>query len=85
MAVLSDADRLECAAEYMRETSARRELIAINKADLRAAVNALDQFLHDNAAAINSAIPQPARSQLTQAQKAEMLVFVIRKRYLTGS
>ncbi len=57
---------------------------AVTKADIRAAVNALDDFLNTNANAVNLAIPQPARGVLTQAQKARLLVFVITKRWLKG-
>ena len=85
MAVLSDADRLELWAEYQRELSTVREPLALTKADLRAAVNALDDFLNTNAGTINSAIPQPARSALTTAQKARLLMFVIRQRYMKGA
>jgi hypothetical protein len=83
VAVLSDADRAELWAEFMRtETGA---FGALSKADLRAAVNALDVFFNDNAATINAAIPQPARGALTTTQKARLLMFVIRQRYLKGA
>lgn len=85
MAVLIDADRAEIAAEFGRAISADHESCAALKADVRAAVNALDQFLNDNAAAVNSAIPQPARANLTTAQKARILMFVIQRRYLVGA
>ena len=86
MAVLSDADRAELWAEYQREISRDGEAFgALTKADLRAAVNALDDFLNTNATTINNAIPQPARAELTTEQKARLLMFVIRQRYLKGA
>lgn len=86
MAVLSDNDRSELWAEFMRELSRDREGIGeMTKADLRAAVNAIDDFLHTNASAINTAIPQPARGVLTASQKARLLMFVIRQRYVKGA
>lgn len=85
MAVLADADRSEVWAEYMREMSGNAEATPLTKADLRAAVNALDDFLGGNATAINNAIPQPARGALTTAQKARLLVYVIRQRYIKGA
>lgn len=86
MAELTDEARRECWAEFMREVSRDSESMgALTKADLRAAVDALDTFFHSNAAAVNNAIPQPARTQLTAAQKARLLVFVIRRRYLDGA
>ena len=83
MAVLPDNDRLAVWAQYMRESKDPHG--AVTKADLRAAVNAIDAFLDTNAAAINSAIPQPARGVLTTAQKARMLMFVIQRRYVAGA
>jgi hypothetical protein len=85
MAVLADADRILAHAELMRRFSADSLPCSIVKADLRAAVNAIDQFLSDNAAAINSAIPQPARGALSTTQKALILMFVIEHRYLSGA
>jgi len=85
MAVLPDADRMEVWAQMMRETSRSGEPLAVLKADLRAAVNALDGFLNTNAAAINSAIPLPARTALTTPQKARLLMFVIEQRYVKGA
>ena len=85
MAILSDADRLEIWAEFMQEISGDGDPIAVTKADLRAAFNALDDWLDDNAASANIAIPQPARNALTSAQKARILMHVIRRRFLAGS
>lgn len=86
MAVLSDQDRLEGCSEYTSALSRLRDTITgLTKADVRAAFNALDQYLHDNAVAINSTIPQPARSNLTSAQKAGLMKVVIDKRYLSGA
>lgn len=82
MAVLSDPDRRDVWAEFMRDNAAP---VGVTKADLRAAVNALDAFLETNAAAINTAIPQPARGALSTAQKAMLLTYVIRKRYVKGA
>jgi hypothetical protein len=85
MAVLSDTDRVEVWADLMQKFSADGESIGVTKTDLRAAVNAIDAFLNDNAATINSAIPQPARGALTAPQKAILLMFVVSRRYLSGA
>lgn len=84
MAVLTDPDRIDVWADWMREISAAHEPCSITKPELRAAVNALDQWLSDNAASANAAIPLPARTSLTTAQKARLMMLVIRKRYLAG-
>lgn len=80
MAVLSDLARADVTAEWQRSNE---DIVgAITKADLRAAINGIDQYLSDNAAAINSAIPQPARGILTTKQKALVLTAVVAKRYI---
>lgn len=85
MAVLTDPDRAAAWGEYMQEVSAAREPLDLTKADIRAAVNAIDNFLNANATALNSAIPQPARGALTTAQKARLLTMVVRYRYIKGA
>lgn len=81
MAVLSDSAREGVRSQLIHGVMERRESIGLTKADLRAAVNAIDQFLEDNASAINQAIPQPARGALSTAQKAHLLVLVALRRY----
>ena len=84
MAELSSAKRQELWAELMRELSADGETVSVTKPELRAAVDALDTWLNDNAATVNAALPQPARSALSAAQKARMLMFIVRYRYTEG-
>jgi hypothetical protein len=83
MAVLTDPDRFAVWRDFMQENTA--PFGALTKHDLRNAVNAIDQWLQDNAAALNAAIPQPARAQLTTVQKSQLLTAVVRKRYLSGA
>ena len=85
MATLADGARLEVWAELMRKWSADGQAVGVTKPDLRAAVNAVDDFMHANASAINNAIPQPARAALTTQQKAILLQFVVQRRYLDGA
>ena len=86
MALMSDSNRAAAWAEYMRELSDEREAVgALTKQELRTALNDIDQWVSDNAAAFNTAISQPARGVLTSAQKARLLMFVVRKRFLTGT
>jgi hypothetical protein len=84
MALLPDADRSKAWADLMRKFSDERQTVNVTKAELRAAVDALDAFLDTNATAINAAIPQPARANLTTPQKAILLMYVVSQRYLTG-
>jgi hypothetical protein len=82
MALLSDQDRAELSAALIRELSELRETHTLTKADLRAAVNAADAWAEANAASYNTALPQPARNALTSGQKARILMFVIRQRFI---
>jgi hypothetical protein len=79
MAALSDSDRASLNAEFMR---VRDNILAlgITKAQLRLAVNAADDWADANAAAFNTAIPQPARGAMTSKQKIMLLMYVILKR-----
>jgi hypothetical protein len=81
MAVLDETARVDVWAKLMRKYSTDGDSIGIDKAALRAAINALDDFMDDNAATINNALPEPAKGSLTQAQKALMLSYVVLKRY----
>jgi hypothetical protein len=78
MALLLAADRLEVWAEAMRTN---REPIGISKVDLRAAVDAIDQWIEDNTVSFNTAIPLPARTSLTAKQKVLLFVTVLRRRF----
>ncbi|MCZ2076466.1 MAG: hypothetical protein LC130_15880 [Bryobacterales bacterium] len=79
MATLSEQDRFDVWAQWMRENA---EAIPITKSALRAALDALDDFMQANETAMNSAIPQPARNQLSVSQKAALLSAVIARRYM---
>ena len=65
----------------MRDLSADREPCAVTKAELRADLDAADQWVDDNAASFNSALPQPARGALTASQKARLLMRVVSRRF----
>lgn len=81
MAVLSDNDRHAEWADLMRGLSADRESCGVTKDALRAALDAADQWVDDNSASFNSALPQPARSALTARQKARLLMRVVSRRF----
>lgn len=77
---LSSADRAAVNAELQRLFSVRSLPCGVTKADLRAAVDAIDQWCDDNQASFNTAIPQPARTALSADQKGWLLCYVVRKR-----
>jgi hypothetical protein len=86
MAVLSDADRELVHRSFEDDQFNRpRTPTSLSRADIRAAVNAIDDYFDANASNINSAIPQPARGMLTAQQKARLFVWVIERRYLAGA
>jgi hypothetical protein len=78
VAALSASDRIDAQREAMVEGG---WTAPITKADLAAAINAIDDWVDVNATAFNLAIPQPARAQLTTKQKARLLLYVVRRRF----
>ena len=71
---LSTGDRQKVATGLMRWWSRRFEAVSdISKAELLAAVAALDDWIEANQAAINAALPQPFMGNATPEQKT--LVF----------
>ena len=55
--------------------------VTLTKTDLMAAVAGIDDYFEANANAVNLAIPQPARAQLSMSQKAALVAFVALTRY----
>jgi hypothetical protein len=80
MAVLSSAERAVIAAHVQRPQQAFGALGALTKAELRAAVDATDQWIDDNASSFNVALPQPARNVLTSQQKTLLFCLVALRR-----
>lgn len=82
MAALSTAARDEIEKEIQRQLprDTSEGFSTLPLADLRAAINAVDQWAEDNASEYNTAIPQPARGVLTAKQKSWLLVYVVLKR-----
>jgi hypothetical protein len=85
MAVLSDPDRAQIWAEYQRELSTAHESASFTKAQLLAAVAAADQWINDNSAAYNAALPTAFRNNATPAQKARMLSAIVAMRFIRGT
>lgn len=81
MAILTDADRAELRSMFTKEASNVWDVISVNKSDLKATVDAIDQWVEDNQAGFNSAIPLPARMALSAKQKVQFLFYVVRKRW----
>ena len=84
MAVLISADRKDLSTKIQRDLSKKRRGLALTKSELRAAINAVDQWINDNRAALNAALPVAARNNLTAAHKADLLTYVAGKRSKVG-
>lgn len=78
MAILNATQRRQCWAESMVELPGT---VGVTKADLRAAIDAIDTWVDSNAASLNTAIPLPARTSLSASQKAKLLAMVVLRRF----
>ena len=81
MAVISDADRVVVWEDALKNASVLDPFVGLLKADIRAAVDAVDGWVNDNAVSFNRALPLTARTALTVKQKARLLALVITKRF----
>jgi hypothetical protein len=86
MAVLQDADRIQVGGTFQSDVSnARVQFPAgVVKADIQAAIAAIDSWIDSNSASFNAAIPQPVRGAFSSAMKSQMFVAVLKKRYEKG-
>lgn len=81
MAVLSNTDRQALWAKFMSDESGRGNSIDTNKPDLRAAVDAIDNWIDSNITSFNNAIPEPAKTNLTAKQKYELFKIIADRRW----
>jgi hypothetical protein len=85
MAVLLDTIRTEISNLFQTAVSARLEPVTgLDRDDLKAAVDAADQWVEDNKVAYNNALPLAARTNLTASQKSQILTYVVERRYTEG-
>jgi hypothetical protein len=78
MAALPEQNRVSAWAALMRSTDCPG---GVTKTELRAALDAADDWADANAASFNTALPVAARTSLTPRQKAALLLFVVNERY----
>lgn len=89
---MSDADRKDATIRLCRKLFVETgDTGTVSVADLRAAVNAIDDMFGSLCSshigtdtievAFNKAIPEPAKTALTQAQKAVVLAYTAMKRF----
>lgn len=79
MADLTATDRDRVKRYFMRQADAVG-VTAFVKADLTAAIIATDDWIDDNAAAFNTALPLPFRTSATAAQKTLLFCWVAMRR-----
>ena len=76
MALLDSSNRLTTAAHFMRLITTP----TMTKLDVRAAINAADDWADANAASYNTSLPLPFRTTATLAEKTAVLAYVILRR-----
>lgn len=81
MALLTDEQRKAVWTKFMRFLSNNNEKLDIDKPELRAAINAIDQELNATQAAQKAAVPEPARTALTNKQIVGLYLAVIEARH----
>lgn len=81
MAILSGKNRELLNQIFADEESIEQRKIVPGKQEVRAAIDAVDDWLEANRASFNSAIPVPAKAGLTSRQKTKLLMLVINKRW----
>lgn len=80
MAVLDTENRRRTWAQAMRNWPAALGMPVVMKADLRAAIDATDQWIEDNQSSFNTILPQPFRGAATTAQKTFLFCYVAMRR-----
>ncbi len=78
---LTAQERQEIWARFQNDESKLRRSIDVDKADLRAAVDAMDDWWDTVEAQGNLAIPQPARGALTGRQKKYIFLLLLQTRF----
>ncbi len=81
MADLTNTQRIKCGRAFAQK--AYVDLVAtanLTKADIKAAVDATDDWIDDNQASFNTALPNPFKTTATLDQKTLLFVIVALER-----
>lgn len=82
MAVLSTVERKGIWARWMQDLSSRLASTgSLTKSELRAAVDATDDWIETNQGSFNTALPAAFASAATAKQKAELFMFVASRKF----
>jgi hypothetical protein len=74
---LDETARRRVMAQWMRDN---RSPVAFTKAELAAALAAIDEWIDANMASLNTALPAGFRTQATAAQKIDLFCDILRRR-----
>ena len=77
MALLDETNRQRTHAQWMRDNL---EPIGVSKAEVRAALDATDNWIQTNDTSFNNALPQPFRGAATATQKTLLFCYVAMRR-----
>ena len=80
MAVMDATNRLRTWAQTMRDWPRGTGWPNVTAPELRAAVDATDDWIEANQAGFNAALPQPFRGAATTAQKTFLFCYVAMRR-----
>ncbi len=80
MAALPDIDRIEVTAKLQRLAQWLAISCGITKVDLKAAVDATDDWIDTNQTAFNNALPTAAKNTRNLTQKTLIFCYVAMKR-----
>ena len=81
---LTEPDRDALTDLFVDDLNTTRRPTSLSRAELRAAIAAIDAWVDANQASFVAAIPQPARSATSVQEKVQMMFFVLRRRYEMG-
>ncbi len=80
MAALPDADRIEITAKLQRLPQWLAIACGITKTDLKAAIDATDDWIDSYQTSFNNALPTAAKNNLNLTQKTLLFCYVAMKR-----
>jgi hypothetical protein len=81
MPPLVDDDRKQASRAFIEKVFVQQNQTAIvDTAGLKAAIDAVDDWVDANLTSFNNSLPEPFKSRASVAQKASVLSFVVSKR-----
>lgn len=83
MAALTEQDRVDLWAEWMRRNV--DPVGALTKAEVRQAVDDIDDWFNANKASLLAALSEPGASELSGSQIARLATMILEKRWLEGA